>query len=279
MKKYFKYLIWKPIVVAVFALGLIAYIILPIRFACIFVGILILVCSAYFGLSRMCFYLFKASGPSSYFQDLGYRNVDALIIGSTLAWKYINYEGIYYYDATGFKRNNLMNFNMLKNYFSHLKEHGVIFYIIDVYEAEQLDNYISPCDFQQIHPHIFLQMGISYPAKKLYNPLIYYTIYSFSFLIAYLIRQHGSIKHRSWKKISRKNNLDNSFKEKLAQELDEMIDFCNTRDLVIKIIFIENSVTISDDIEQILRKMNNYIDFCKVSNSQELNNILHTPLQ
>ena len=274
MKKYFKNLIWKPIAAAFFLLSAIIFIIFPVRFACVSCVVLALICFAYFGLNRLVLYLFKASGPSSYFQDLGFRNVDAIVVGSTIAWKYINYNGLYFYNATGYKRSNLMNFSMLKTYFSHVKENGTVFYIIDLLEIQRLGNYISPCDYQQIHPHIFLKMGISFPAKKQYNPLIYNCAYSFSFLFSYIMKC-CPIKCKSWMKFPFKDKFADEFIVNIKRELNEILDFCNERDMIVKIIFIKNSNNISNYISQILSGLTRHIDYYEVSDSRELNNILH----
>ena len=267
MKKYLKNLIWKPIAIFVSVLAVVCCIIMPVKYAAIITILAIICCGCYFLINRNCQKLFRATGPGSYFQDLGWRNVEAIVVGSTLSWRYIDFKKIPYYNATGFKRSNEMNFNMLKTYYSHVREGGTVYYIVDPLESKAIGDYISPCDFQHIHPHVFLKLGVSYPVINQINPLVFDRRYSIEFFCTYILKKFGV--GNSW---SSKDSvtLDESYANKLGQDLQGIMVFCQDRNLKCKFVFLGKKKINMASFKSVLSKYIDKNDYFTADNIEEL---------
>lgn len=268
MKRYLSKLIWKPIAVVAAAAILICFIILPLNWALLSLVVILACCCGYFCLNRYCQKLFKTTAPSSYFQDLTQRNVDAIVIGSTVAWKCADLENKGYYDATGFQRSNIMNFHMLRTYFSHVKKNGTVFYVVDPVESVKIGEYISPNDFCHIHPHVFLKLGISYDVVRQTNPLVFDRPFALKLLCSYI--QKKIQKNCRWQASRTAAELKADAVADVNNHLRTVTDFCRDRDLVVKVIFVDRGEQVSRNLEQLCAGLEG-IQFVRVENEKELN--------
>lgn len=250
VKKYLETLIWKPVVLtgaAVAALLLLSLLLLPPAVAAVGVPLAVLLTAGYFALNRRCQNLCKKYAPSSYFQDLRWRNLPAIAVGSTRAWESLSRDRDEYYFAAGFRRSNAMSFHMLRTYFSHVREGGTVYYVVDPEENARIGDYISPADFLHIHPHVFLKLGIKTPTpQQRANPLVFDRGFALRFAWHDLLRTLGLTKNSRWKPA--RDELPGA--EALSEALRGVVEFCAQRGLHCHMIFLNHCETFHPELER-----------------------------
>ena len=137
-------------------------------------ALLILICGAVLLTDKLSVRWWTREKPAGFFQDLRWRNVPGLVVGSTKAWKYIDFSrfngGIY--NCVTYKRSFYMDFAMLKTYFSHVKKNGKVFIVFDYSEAEELGWAISPRTGAIFILICFLRLGKRQIRKKQPSPVL-----------------------------------------------------------------------------------------------------------
>lgn len=276
MKEYIKKHLWLPVLCMWALLSLLSVLLLPspARWICLsvifFVATVLLLC---IWLNAHCVALFKKLAPTSYFSDLRFRNMDAIAVGSTAAWHYLDIDAEKCYNAVGFRRSNAMCFNMLKTYFSHVCDGGTVFYIVDPAESDSIGDYISPCDFLHIHRLLFLYLGVSSPAKSRAYPLAFDFAFSIRCAAACFARKHG-LCPASWKR-SATSTL--SLSDSMCEQLEEVLLFCEERELNCRFVFINRSdrpdEQSADEIRRALDRGRN-LSISVVSDRSQLNSAI-----
>lgn len=183
--------------------------------------------------AKTLFWLSKER-PTSYFQDLRFRNMEGILVGSTKAWKYYDPTDLEdrIYNCTTYKRAFAMDFATLKTYYSHVKKGGRVILVVDYEEAEEIGYKILPRDFNYIHPHIFLQLGKKADKEKAALPLVYYPGFTVRYFFYKLKKNMGGYKKRSWKLCEEKNLDINTVKVKnMVDRIDAVVHFCWDREL------------------------------------------------
>lgn len=179
-------------------------------------------------------YWLSKERPTSYFQDLRFRNMEGIVVGSTKAWKYLDMNDLEdrIYNCTTYKRAFAMDFATLKTYYSHVRKGGRVILVVDYEEAEEIGYKILPRDFNYIHPHIFLQLGKKADKEKAALPLIYYPGFTLRYFFYKLKKNMGGYRKGSWK-LSKDKNLDiNTEKvKKMVDKIDAVVHFCWDREL------------------------------------------------
>lgn len=219
--------------------------------------------------------------PSSYFQDLGYRDMDAIVVGSTKAWRYTDFAPIKNkaYNCTSYKRSQLMNFAALKTYHSHVKDGGKVYFCFDCKEAVDLGASISPIDYKYIHPHIFLALKKKQDPKTAKYPVMYYPGLVMGFVRSRFLKKTGFYKKHTWKIGENIKVNDNALKI-LTNKLSEVISFCTERNLKPVIVMFSggSDVNIINKISDGLKSVNADAEVLSVKNAGEWNNILKSDL-
>lgn len=178
--------------------------------------------------------------PSSYFQDLGKRNLDALVLGSSQVWKYCDNTNVSVYHCAAYKKSLFMDFCYLKTYFSHIKKNGKVFIFVDYLENIELREKVSLLDIKCIHPHLFLQLESDGIIKKR-KPFVKYDIkYAIGYLCSLLGKRFNWV-NAFWDKKNKKLNADDI--EYIYNLLLEMIEFCRERSLNPRICLINSGKT------------------------------------
>lgn len=276
MKNYLKKNLWLPIICVWAVIVAVGAAFLNSPFRGIFIAVFTAAAAAaiiFIFLNKYCVKVFKALAPTSYFSDLRFRNMDAIAVGSTIAWKYLNIDEEKCYDAVGIRRSNAMCFNMLKTYFSHVHTNGTVYYFVDPLESDAIGDYASPCDFIHIHRLVFLYLGMSSPMKRRENPMIYDTDFSLRCAAAYFCKKH-SLLPKTWK-LSASHAVEIS--EDLRGQLAEVRSFCEERELCLKLVVINRSTENNEKTAAKVRKSlgwKNDISVSAVSCSDELNSVL-----
>lgn len=272
LKKYLQNVIWQPILIPAVVAALLCSFLLPGKASVWAVALIILICAGYFLLNRICQNLIKKTAPTSYFQDLRWRNTNAIAVGSTYAWKYARFNPQQCYDATGFRRSNLMCYHMLRTYHSHVKPGGTVFYVVDPAESKKIGVVISPGDFAHIHPHVFLKLGVTHSHKQQVNPLIYAGPYSIGLLLQYVLKCFAAPTKKPWRKAN--TILSECDCSTLSAQLQDVAKFCSERDLCCKIIYIHRKSEDPTNASQIMAAARGLAECIVVSSPAELNAVL-----
>lgn len=170
--------------------------------------------------------------PSSYFQDLGKRNMDAIAVGSTKAWKHLRLKGLEdrVYSCLTYRRSLTMDYATLKTFFSHVRPGGKAFLFIDWTEINRIGETIYARDWKYSHPHVFLEMGVKSNNITKLNPLTHDTRFLFGYFFQSLLKRSGLSRIFGWRRTRRKNlGLDASRVKQLAQRISGIVQFCNER--------------------------------------------------
>lgn len=212
--------------------------------------------------------LIDRMAPKSYFQDLNWRNMDGIIVGSSKAHRGIK-STQYLYNVTGFRRNDLMCFQMLRTYYSHVKNGGTVFYIVDPKESSRIGfDYISPADHAHIHPHIMLVLGAVMTQERRINSLYYDKKYAFGLLFhLFKMKIHLPCFWSSKNSIKINNDILNNLKD--------VVKFCNERELNCKLIFLNQYETYSGNIIDYANKNNMTVECCSARSCRELNKCIY----
>lgn len=247
--------------------------------------VLIVICGGILLTDKLSVRWWTREKPPGFFQDLRWRNVPGLVVGSTKAWKYIDFTrfGDQIYNCVTYKRSFHMDFAMLKTYFSHVKKDGKIFIVFDYSEAEELGWAISPRDWSYIHPHLFLALGKTADKKKNSHPLFYYPKQTIGYVCTRIIKKLGFYKNATWKRSNDMNlDIDTGKVQKRIQAIDKMLCFCWERDLVPELILINGSSEnncANEIIRATFAPKYYQLDVKTVDNAGELNNYINQKIQ
>lgn len=218
--------------------------------------------------------------PTSYFQDLRFRNMEAIVVGSTKAWKYLNLKGKEneIYNCLTYQRTMAMDFATLKTYFSHVKKGGKVYFVVDYSENEKLGYTIMPRDFNYVHPHVFLELGKSGDKIKGLMPLVYHPRFTVGYFFCKIKKNMGLYKKSTWKLSKAKNlDIDTVKVKRFVDRLDTIINFCWDRELNPEIILLnadENNNCANDIIRAYFAPKYPEFDLHIISNSKEINEIV-----
>lgn len=223
--------------------------------------------------------------PPGFFQNLNWRNVPGLVLGSTKAWKYIDFTklGGQAFNCVTYKQSFFMDFAMLKTYHSHVRKDGRVFIIYDYSETEQLGNFVAPRDWTYVHRQIFLALGMTADKEKNSHPLFYYPRLTVGFVCARILKKAGIYKKSTWKLTKDKNlDIDTSKVYKAVDALHNMLRFCWDRDLQPELILLNGNST-NNCANEIIKacfapKYYDY-DIKTVNNAKELNRYINQQIQ
>ena len=233
MKNYVKNLIWQQAVGVTAVLAILALVMLPAPAKGIVPVLLLLSCAGYFYLNYHVLMLFRKYSPTSFFQDMGKRNMRGIAVGGTAGWLNANLSAGDVYDALGVFRSFEMNFAVLKTYWSHLREHGTVYFIADIPEMTEAEGQVSPSDFYFVHAHYFLKTGVSRDKKREFNPLVFDRDYSFRFLKAAGQKNRGD---GAWALSGSAPEITEAAVKQYADRLKEVAAFCEDRELKLRVI-------------------------------------------
>lgn len=218
--------------------------------------------------------------PTSYFQDLRFRNMDGIVVGSTKAWKYMNLKGKEneIYNCLTYQRTMAMDFATLKTYFSHVKKGGSVYFVIDYSENAKLGFTIMPRDFNYVHPHIFLEMGKTADKIKGFMPLVYYPRFTVGYFFSKIKKNMGMYKNSTWKLSKSKNlDIDTDKVKKFVDKVDAIVNFCWKRELNPEIILLNadaDNNCANDILRAYFAPKYPEFDLHIVSNAKEMNDIM-----
>lgn len=218
--------------------------------------------------------------PTSYFQDLRFRNMDGIVVGSTKAWKYLNLKGMEdkIYNCLTYERTMTMDFATLKTYFGHVKKEGHVYFVVDYSENEKLGNIIMPRDFSYVHPHIFLESGRKGDKIQAVMPLVYYPRFTVGYFFSKLKKNMGMYNNSTWKLSKGKNlDIDTVKVKKVADRVNTIVNFCWKRDLQPEIILLnadDDNNCANDIIRAYFAPRYPELDLHIISNAKELNEIV-----
>lgn len=167
--------------------------------------------------------------PTSYF-----RNMDAIAVGSTKAWKYLRSKGLEdrLYLCTTYRRSLTMDYATLKTFYSHVHPGGKAFLFIDWKEINEIGEKIFVRDWKYVHSLTFLAMGKKNNNVTKLNPLTHDTRFLFSYFFLSVLKRLGFFKVFSWRKTNKKNlDIDTAQVKKLVDRLSEIVQFCYNRDI------------------------------------------------
>lgn len=218
--------------------------------------------------------------PTSYFQDLRFRNMEGIVVGSTKAWKYMNLKGKEndIYNCLTYERTLDMDFATLKTYFSHVKKGGKVYFVVDYSENEKLGFRIMPRDFNYVHPHIFLEMGKRGDKIKGLMPLVYHPRFTLGYFFSKIKKNMGLYKNSTWKLSKKKNlDIDTDKVKKFVDRLDAIVNFCWKRELEPEIILLNadaNNNCANDIVRAYFAPKYPEFDLHIISNAKEMNEIV-----
>ncbi|MGN0165219.1 MAG: hypothetical protein ACI39R_03475 [Lachnospiraceae bacterium] len=189
--------------------------------------------------------IMNADKPTSYFSDLSGRNMDGIVVGASKAWKYVNKKhnkNLYYALAYGSTTN--MEFNVLKTYFSHVKNNGTVYFVYD--NADGISNKrITPIDNKMIHQHVFLQLGIKLEPEKCKRPFSSFRKFMSKYVICYFARKAGFYRSKSWKISHQVGSSAFNSVDTAQKLLCQVIDFCKERDLQVNVLLLDSKSDIN----------------------------------
>ena len=218
--------------------------------------------------------------PTSYFQDLRFRNMEGIVVGSTKAWKYLDLKGKEdkIYNCLTYQRAMTMDFATLKTYFGHVKKDGHVYFVVDYSENESLNNIIMPRDFSYVHPHIFLESGKKGDKVQAAMPLVYYPKFTMGYFFSKLKKNMGLYKNSTWKLAKGQNrDIDTDKVKKVADRVNMIVNFCWKRDLQPEMILLnadEDNNCANDIIRAYFANRYPELDLHIISNAKELNEIV-----
>lgn len=284
-KKNLKLTVAAAIVLALVFLTLVFTMTVGIIPAIVADALLILSCGAVLLTDKLSVRWWTREKPAGFFQDLRWRNVPGLVVGSTKAWKYIDFSrfngGIY--NCVTYKRSFYMDFAMLKTYFSHVKKNGKVFIVFDYSEAEELGWAISPRDWSYIHPHLFLALGKTADKKKNSHPLFYYPKQTIGYVCARILKELGFYKKTTWKHSNDMNlDIDTEQVQKRISAIEKMLCFCWERDLVPELVLLNGSRKnncANEIIRATFAPKYYQLDVIVVDNAGELNSYINQKIQ
>ena len=258
-----------------------AWIWLKIAGLIIMLAIVVLACCATYLSNKLFIKLVKRDKPTSYFQDLRWRDTPSIVVGSTKAWKYTDFGalGNKAYNATIYKSSVYMEMAMLKTYHSHAAEGGKVFFGFDFNEVCKAKGFISPIDYIFIHPHIFLALHKKQNKKTAKYPVLYYPKLVFGFIISKFAKKMGHYGKSTWKTGGSDGDPSQQAIEQYTKVLGNVSDFCYERNLKPVLILFETdkkSQKANDKIKILLSEK--YSDIKVVRDAAQLNGYLQGEL-
>lgn len=172
--------------------------------------------------------------PSSYFQDLTKRNMDAIAVGSTKAWKYLKLDGLEkkVFNCLTYRRALAMDFATLKTYFSHVRPDGKVFLFVDWKEINRLGFTVYARDWDYVHPHVFLAMDLKRDKASEKLPTPKNLTFFFGYFFNAVAKKLGLFRHTTWKRTDEKNvDINTKSVKVIVDRLSKTVQFCYDRDL------------------------------------------------
>lgn len=213
--------------------------------------------------------------PTSYFLDLGKRNMDAIAVGSTKPWKYLKPDGLEdrLYCCLTYRRSLTMDDATLKTFYSHVHPGGKAFLFLDWTEIQKIGEKIYARDWKYSHPHVFLELGVTSNHITQQNPLAYDARFLFGYFFHSLFKRSCLSRVFSWKRTRRRNlDLDVSRVNALGRRIEEIVRFCTEREIKPVILLLSGDADTNranDILSAYLTERN--VDAVIVDNARELN--------
>ncbi len=170
--------------------------------------------------------------PPSFFQDLGWRDRRALVLGSTKAWEYLKPadedDGVY--PLAFFECSQKAQYGILRCYFGHLTEGGTVLLVVDPSEKVPKDA-ISPIDAKVVHELVFRAEGGGLTDRQQELPLLHFPLWSARFMRAKRAKAAGALESSSWPSAPAPTGylVDSGFLHDVGQ-------FCESRDLKLRVL-------------------------------------------
>ncbi|MFW6016406.1 MAG: hypothetical protein ACOCRK_08195 [bacterium] len=214
-----------------------------------------------------------------YYRDLR-RNFDYMILGSSKVKQYYNpkFCDCNYLNYSFYERSLSVDFDILKNLHSLVKSEGTIIITIDYSNIMNRRTYITPLDKCVLHPILLRKYNILFLRFQIAFPLLFNPIFCFR----YILKRKKPGNSITWDSSSSESldniAIDNSILSDIERTIEEMILFCNERNLNVKIVFI-NSDASSICANRLLIEKFKYkyktLDIVVVNNNKEINLIFN----
>ena len=172
--------------------------------------------------------------PSNYFHDFGKRNMNALAVGSTKAWRFLNTDGLgdRLYPCLTYRRSLTMDLETLKTFHSHVRPGGYVFLFIDWKEIQKIGETIYARDWKYANPLSFLALDVKSNDITKKEPLLYDTGFLFGYVLRSVPKRLGLCSRTGWRRSNRTgNSIDAARVQALAERLQGAVQFCRERDL------------------------------------------------
>ena len=165
--------------------------------------------------------------PPSFFKDLGWREMDALVLGSTEAWMALERRGEEsgVYPLVFFECGAWVQYSLLRCYFGHLRRGGEVVVVLDPHDATP-ERAVSPLDAATVHELLFRAEGGGLSEAQTQSPALYAPLWSRRFLRARKARRAGEGAARAWR------GTAGAFEP--SGYLACMASFCAERDLALR---------------------------------------------
>ena len=186
-------------------------------------------------LARRAYFKWLADDkPSYFFADLGKRNMDAIAVGSTKAWKYLDTRDTAdrLYPCLTYRRSLTMDIETLKTFFSHVRPGGTAFLFIDWKEIQAIGETIYARDWKYANPLSFLRMGINSNDITKKEPLLCDTRFLFGYVLQSVPKRLGLFRRTTWNRTNAAGVApDPARAEALVKRLEDVAAFCRAREL------------------------------------------------